>query len=575
MKTIGKRCFTLFLALAIALSLLSAGITSSSSTVVNEQFRNMDNEHSLSVISTNATPQALKAETENYLEGYGATRITFNGNTGSLIHLYVQDHNNSSGMVIADGKYLTFDLFVSDVSGIQNIDSGDASCNLIAYSATHDWDANSYGRIYNQQVREMYRNLQTGWNHVVLELEDKTTGDMLWALRLYHTGITIPQGVYMILDDVRMMNEEAVDTVLPRRTEAKNLTFAINDLPEADALQLSDKTAVDAVANAYDALDGECRSLVKNVAKLTAVREKMAALVEENNTPPVIPNKAATFTVDTVNGKKDDVVLVNVNILEEQTEIGSLTLTMQYNPQQLQPVKHPQTTGNNDNWIAPGEILTECSASWMVGNNRFAVATANGFYKNGTLFTAAFQVLREIPEGEIFPISLTVNVIDHCEYYTNPSFAYDVTVIEGGVIPPEDPAATDKAAAAQVTAMIDALNVQSINQEAAVTTAREAYDALTDVQKGYVTNLSKLEEAEAKIEEFKNQAVRYGDIDQNGVVSALDALMVLQAVVGKQTLTNQQVSAADVSGSGTVDATDALNILQFVVGKIEQFPVEQ
>jgi hypothetical protein len=89
-----------------------------------------------------------------------------------------------------------------------------------------------------------------------------------------------------------------------------------------------------------------------------------------------------------------------------------------------------------------------------------------------------------------------------------------------------------------------------------------------------VVNLSRLEDAEAKIQELKNTAVRYGDVDQDGHVSALDALMVLQAVVGKRTLSDREFASADVSGNGTADATDALYILQFVVGKIKQFPIE-
>ena len=572
MKSISKRSLPLFLALTIVLALLSVGV--SAATIVDEQFRSMDNHYSLAVTSISGQ-HTIETVDYNYLEGYGATQITFNGQTGSLIHLYVTDHTSSSGKVIADGTHLTFDLYVSDVSGIKNIDDGDASCNLIAYSATQNWDLNNYGRIHNQQVRDMYRNLQNGWNHIVLELDDKTTGDMLWALRLYHTGIVIPEGVYMILDDVRLMNAEGVNSVLPHRTAAKNLSFDIADLPEASQLQLSDKAAVDAVANAYDAMDGEYRVLVKNLQKLTDVRAKMAELVDaENNKPPVIPDQTVTFTVGTVKAGKNDLALVDVKLAEEQTAIGSLTLTMEYNAQQLELVPHPDAA-NGENWMVPGEVLTDCSASWMVGTTRFAAASAEGFAQNGVVFTAAFRVLKEIPEGEIFPISVTVNIIDHCEYYTDKTYNYGVTVIDGGVIAPDDPTAADKAAAAQVTAMINALNVTSINEEAAVTTAREAYDALTDTQKGYVTNLAKLEEAEAKILELKKPPVLYGDVDKDGKVSAIDALEVLKHVVGKTVLTNEAYTAGDVSGNGALEAVDALTILKFVVRKIQVFPVEQ
>ena len=59
--------------------------------------------------------------------------------------------------------------------------------------------------------------------------------------------------------------------------------------------------------------------------------------------------------------------------------------------------------------------------------------------------------------------------------------------------------AADKAAADEVVAIIEALNVQSLEDKAAVEAARTAYDALTDAQKAFVINLSKLEEAEGVI----------------------------------------------------------------------------
>ncbi len=62
-----------------------------------------------------------------------------------------------------------------------------------------------------------------------------------------------------------------------------------------------------------------------------------------------------------------------------------------------------------------------------------------------------------------------------------------------------------------------------------------------------------------------------GDVDGDDNVSAVDALEVLKAVVGKIYLTPRQEYAADVNEDGNQNATDALIILQYVVGKIEEF----
>ena len=61
-------------------------------------------------------------------------------------------------------------------------------------------------------------------------------------------------------------------------------------------------------------------------------------------------------------------------------------------------------------------------------------------------------------------------------------------------------------------------------------------------------------------------ALRKGDVNANGSVTAFDASMALQAVVGSTTLSPQQQCAADYNGNGAVTAFDASLILQCVVG---------
>ena len=62
-------------------------------------------------------------------------------------------------------------------------------------------------------------------------------------------------------------------------------------------------------------------------------------------------------------------------------------------------------------------------------------------------------------------------------------------------------------------------------------------------------------------------ALLKGDVDNDGAVSAADALMVLKSVVGKVTLTDLEQQVADVDANNQVDATDALEILKIIVGK--------
>ena len=58
-------------------------------------------------------------------------------------------------------------------------------------------------------------------------------------------------------------------------------------------------------------------------------------------------------------------------------------------------------------------------------------------------------------------------------------------------------------------------------------------------------------------------------------ISALDAVYALEAAVGSRPLGFAQGLACDTSGNGTVSAYDAVLILQYVVGLIQSFPVTQ
>jgi hypothetical protein len=62
------------------------------------------------------------------------------------------------------------------------------------------------------------------------------------------------------------------------------------------------------------------------------------------------------------------------------------------------------------------------------------------------------------------------------------------------------------------------------------------------------------------------QQFKKGDVSGNGSVTAFDASLILQYIVGDTTLTAAQLTAADVSGDGTVSAYDASLILRYVAG---------
>ncbi len=70
----------------------------------------------------------------------------------------------------------------------------------------------------------------------------------------------------------------------------------------------------------------------------------------------------------------------------------------------------------------------------------------------------------------------------------------------------------------------------------------------------------------AKIDKLDKDDLEVGDVDGNGIITAVDARMVLQQVAGILTLTEDQASRADVDGKNGITAVDARMILQIVAG---------
>jgi hypothetical protein len=64
-----------------------------------------------------------------------------------------------------------------------------------------------------------------------------------------------------------------------------------------------------------------------------------------------------------------------------------------------------------------------------------------------------------------------------------------------------------------------------------------------------------------------------GDVNNDSEITTVDALMALQAVSGRITLTDLEKFAADVTKDGNVTTLDALSILQYVSGRIGGFEI--
>lgn len=75
----------------------------------------------------------------------------------------------------------------------------------------------------------------------------------------------------------------------------------------------------------------------------------------------------------------------------------------------------------------------------------------------------------------------------------------------------------------------------------------------------------------ASLEYGEKPKYTLGDVDGEDGITTTDALLVLQHVAEKETLTGSNFSAADVDKNGKIDTTDAILILQYVAEKIKSF----
>lgn len=62
---------------------------------------------------------------------------------------------------------------------------------------------------------------------------------------------------------------------------------------------------------------------------------------------------------------------------------------------------------------------------------------------------------------------------------------------------------------------------------------------------------------------------KLGDVSEDGVITAVDARMILRYVAGLIELDDAQKLAADTNGDGEIGALDARMVLQYVVGKVK------
>ena len=324
-------------------------------------------------------------------------------------------------------------------------------------------------------------------------------------------------------------------------------------------MSVADQTAVTVARDAYDDLTDAQRQLVTGLSTLVNAEQRLAAL--QDGTPIQVD-----FAVQTLEAEAGQTVALDFTLAQANSGIGAIGWQFDYDNRYLRPIAWPD-----------GKVITAGSAVqnavFAANDERLLVqlATADGITAAGTLLTLHFQVIHTPPANTTAAVTATLlnGPLHAADPVLGPvCHTYEVQVQSGGVAGP-DVTQADREAAQAVDDMILALPANiTLQDEAAVTAARSAYNDLTAAQKGYVVNLAGLEAAEQALAALQAQPEPLpGDVNEDGTVDARDALLALKAAVGKESLSARQIRLADLNIDSAVDARDALLILKIAVGK--------
>lgn len=335
-------------------------------------------------------------------------------------------------------------------------------------------------------------------------------------------------------------DQAAVDAAETALQEALNNPGAIpiasqeviNMISAIGQVTLEDQEAIEAARAAYDALTDDQKAYVTNYADLenaeTALKELQNQAADQAAADAVAEQIAALPSADELTLDDQEAVAAARTAYTALTD-AQKALVAQETLQTLAQLE-ARLAELMDDETAAGQVETEIQAlpgvDEMTLENAAAVETAQAHYD------ALTETQKALVSEE----------------------AKNKLQEAAGRIEELKTAAADQEAAGAVMDLINAIGTVTLDSQEAIDTARTAYDALTDTQKGYVSNYETLTAAEARLEELKQQqAADQEAADQ--VSEQIEALPQTDAV----TLEDQEaVTAARTAYAQLTDSQKAL-----------------
>ncbi len=503
--------------------------------------------------------------TKLFTEGTGSRGMNFNGNPNKDFFLYGTNDNNSnsatepattdiSGAIDKDGKtVMTLDLYLSDAASFvgnrvvfglicatptamsKGINDNSAWMEINTQSGknakwTEDFDLGEAG-------------LQNGWNHLAITMDtdegenkyahatntraDYWDATKLWKMRVLLNCGAANSGDFYI-DDVRFMTPAAYAATKESTLAVKKVIIAINKLT-------SESTAADpevaAIKEAYAALSAEQQAKVTNysvVENLPDVVEPLDLQLHAMETNAGIIIAAGNTGTNGVQGKAtaDNYVEGShshfSNWPADQVEVGA------QNKLYLSVTNVGGDTGvdfSKADYLAFDMYVKGFKVNHVGGTDLNLQLGSGNDWTSSDLWTmgadnfkAALKDLKPGWNHILIPVTdVTATNVKNVKIYFENSIQFteaDPYVLFDDFRLLNNLALTADADRTAAKAVISQIATLDAADAAAVAAATEAYNALTDAQKAYVTNVSVLEEA--------NQA----PADAQVVIDAINGLTV-------------------------------------------------
>ncbi|MEE3493290.1 dockerin type I domain-containing protein, partial [Ruminococcus sp.] len=430
--------------------------------------------------------------------------------------------------------------------------------------------------------------LVNGQINVLPEAEDVTLNDKaaVEAARADYDALSDADKAFV--DPALLQKLTDVEAAIADLEAAKTVENQINALP--DVIIYDDKADVEAARQAYDALTDAQKALVDPAAlqKLTDAEQNIAVREPAKAVEALIFALPDTITL----ADKADVEAARAALdalTPEQEYVTFIALDKLFRAEAaIADLEAAKTVENQINAL-PDVIIYDDKADVEAARQAYDALTDA---QKALVDPVALQKLTDAEqsiavrepakavEALIFALPDTITLADKADVEAaraaldalTPEQAEYVTFIALDKLF----RAEDAIAAAEVTAMIDALPAAddvTVNDETDIINARAAYDALSDAQKVLIDadTLQKLTDDEAAINSF----VLLGDADGDGDISILDATFIQRYLADFDLTVPFNENAADVDGDDDISILDAAFIQRFLVDMDVDYPINQ